>query len=194
MDLRQTQPPGLPVVFRDQFDRIQPTSSQRADYTTTTTTISWLRMFGATRLPALPQASAPKSMIWRATSPSGAEVSPEFKDHLFEDDASRVRARDRPLPEHQRPQHLKSMKVGRDATNVFCLRANRQRLSPSTDTNWMWLLIDADANLSTGWNGYDFIVNRSIDGRRAGWRRISEAGIGAGSPKSRSGSRTVSLC
>jgi hypothetical protein len=27
----------------------------------------------------------------------------------------------------------------------------------------MWLLIDADNNLKTGWEGYDFIVNRTID-------------------------------
>lgn len=31
-------------------------------------------------------------------------------------------------------------------------------LSPHTDANWMMLLIDADKNVLTGWNGYDFIV------------------------------------
>lgn len=33
-------------------------------------------------------------------------------------------------------------------------------LSPQTDANWMNLLIDADRDRHTGWEGYDFIVNR----------------------------------
>jgi hypothetical protein len=33
-----------------------------------------------------------------------------------------------------------------------------------SDPNWMWLLIDADRNPQTGWEGYDFIVNRTIEG------------------------------
>ena len=27
----------------------------------------------------------------------------------------------------------------------------------------MWLLIDADQNAATGWEGYDFIVNRTVE-------------------------------
>ena len=34
-------------------------------------------------------------------------------------------------------------------------------LSPATDANWMLLFIDADGNATTGWLGYDFVVNRS---------------------------------
>ena len=39
-----------------------------------------------------------------------------------------------------------------------------QPLSPRTDPNWMWLLIDADGNSKTGWEGYEFILNRTKDG------------------------------
>ena len=35
-------------------------------------------------------------------------------------------------------------------------------ISPCTDPRWMWLLIDADNDPSTGWHGYDFIVNRRV--------------------------------
>jgi hypothetical protein len=35
-------------------------------------------------------------------------------------------------------------------------------LTPSTDHNWMLLLIDADCNSKTGWYGYDFIVNYNV--------------------------------
>lgn len=39
----------------------------------------------------------------------------------------------------------------------------RRRLTPCTDPNWMLLLIDADNDSSTGWYGYDFIVNRKVN-------------------------------
>ena len=29
-----------------------------------------------------------------------------------------------------------------------------------TDRNWMMLFLDTDRNKTTGWNGYDFVVNR----------------------------------
>lgn len=56
------------------------------------------------------------------------------------------------------------LKVARDATHVFFYAQTRQPLTPRTGTNWMWLLIDADRNARTGWQGYDFIINRTADG------------------------------
>ena len=57
------------------------------------------------------------------------------------------------------------------ATNLVHFHFN------STDPNWMWLLIDADLNPKTGWGGYDFILNRTMDGpttwlekNTGGWR------------------------
>lgn len=35
-------------------------------------------------------------------------------------------------------------------------------ITPCTDNNWMLLLIDADCDASTGWGGYDYIVNHSV--------------------------------
>ena len=35
-------------------------------------------------------------------------------------------------------------------------------LSPSSDQDWMLLLIDSDQNSRTGWYGYDFLVNRTV--------------------------------
>lgn len=35
-------------------------------------------------------------------------------------------------------------------------------LTPPTDPNWMLLLIDADNNAETGWNGYDFLINKNV--------------------------------
>ena len=36
-------------------------------------------------------------------------------------------------------------------------------MTPSTDPNWMLLLIDADGDNTTGWYGYDFLVNKQVN-------------------------------
>jgi len=51
-------------------------------------------------------------------------------------------------------------KVARDADNVYFYVEAAEALTPKTDRNWMMLFIDVDRDKSTGWNGYDFIVNR----------------------------------
>ena len=40
----------------------------------------------------------------------------------------------------------------------------------------MCLLIDADKNSATGWEGYDFIVNRTLDGDGKAWLEKNEGG------------------
>ncbi|MFA5203994.1 MAG: hypothetical protein WC708_06265 [Lentisphaeria bacterium] len=51
-------------------------------------------------------------------------------------------------------------KVARDDDNVYFYVETVENLTPKTDRNWMMLFIDADRDKSTGWNGYDFIINR----------------------------------
>jgi len=56
---------------------------------------------------------------------------------------------------------LVAAKVSFDQHNVYFYVRTREPITPSTDPNWMMLLIDADHNPATGWLGYDFIVNRT---------------------------------
>jgi hypothetical protein len=51
-------------------------------------------------------------------------------------------------------------KVARDTDNLYFYVETADALSPSSDRNWMMLFIDTDRNKQTGWNGYDFIINR----------------------------------
>ena len=54
--------------------------------------------------------------------------------------------------------------VGKDNVSFYAETADK--LTPHTDPNWMLLLIDADNNSSTGWYGYDFIINKSVKNDR----------------------------
>ena len=40
-------------------------------------------------------------------------------------------------------------------------------VTPSTGKNWMLLFLDTDRNKGTGWEGYDFAINRSTPGDSA---------------------------
>ncbi|WP_234998082.1 hypothetical protein [Parabacteroides sp. Marseille-P3160] len=55
---------------------------------------------------------------------------------------------------------LVGAKVARDENNLYFYVETADKLTPSTDKNWMILLIDIDCDKTTGWNGYDYIVNR----------------------------------
>lgn len=55
-------------------------------------------------------------------------------------------------------------KVAVDGKKVSFYVQTAYAMTPSTDKDWMLLLIDADQNSSTGWYGYDFLVNKNILG------------------------------
>jgi hypothetical protein len=51
--------------------------------------------------------------------------------------------------------------VARDNENVYFCVETAEDISPSADRAWMRLFIDADRKRDTGWEGYDFILNRT---------------------------------
>ncbi len=51
-------------------------------------------------------------------------------------------------------------KVSVDRNMVFFYAATSEALTPPSGSNWMLLFIDADNNPKTGWNGYDYLINR----------------------------------
>ena len=60
---------------------------------------------------------------------------------------------------------IQDMKVALTRDGNVCFYAKcGSGISPSTDSGWMLLLIDADQDTGTGWYGYDFMVNKSVYG------------------------------
>jgi hypothetical protein len=58
-------------------------------------------------------------------------------------------------------------KVARDADNIYFYIETNNNISASTDPGWMRLLIDIDRNKDTGWEGYDYVLNRVNPGTKA---------------------------
>lgn len=58
-------------------------------------------------------------------------------------------------------------KVARDKSNIYFYVQTARDLTPSSDSGWMRLFIDIDCNHKTGWEGYDFVINRVNPGEKA---------------------------
>ena len=71
-------------------------------------------------------------------------------------------------------------KVAVDESNVYFHVQTTKPLTPHTGSNWMLLLIDADKNHSTGWHGYDYLINkRVVDGKTTTLMRHDKASPGS---------------
>ncbi|MFA5814535.1 MAG: hypothetical protein WC865_02830 [Bacteroidales bacterium] len=53
-------------------------------------------------------------------------------------------------------------KVAVDQDKVYFYAETDKALSPHTGENWMYLLIDADQDPTTGWYGYDYLINKKV--------------------------------
>lgn len=69
-------------------------------------------------------------------------------------------------------------------THLFAYVKTRQALTQPAGDDWMLLFLDTDGDLSTGWNGYELVINRTVRGGRLGsierwngqtWRPVGNA-------------------
>ncbi|MBI3849646.1 MAG: hypothetical protein HY298_05065 [Verrucomicrobia bacterium] len=158
--------PGGPLVFVDQFDEefsrdIEPMKGGHGDNYYWQLVANVRRFKGA---PPLPKASAPKTIRVAAGFDQWREVAPEFLDHVGDTtprDFDGVAGLH--YTNHSGRNDFVAAKVARDTRSVYFYVRTREIITPSNGTNWMWLLIDADQNPATGWEGFDFIVNRTVD-------------------------------
>ncbi len=157
--------PDGPLVFVDQLDQqfsrdIEPMRGGHGDNYYLQLVANVRRFKGA---PALPAASAPVRN--KASSPGDWEgVEPVFDDAVG-DTAPRDHRGVLALhyADASGRNDIVQCQVARDDGRLYFRVQTREPLTPSTGTNWMWLLLDTDQNRSTGWEGYDFIANRTRD-------------------------------
>jgi hypothetical protein len=159
--------PGRPVVFVDQFDQqysrdIEPVAGLHNDNYYCQLVASVRRYKGFV---ALPKASDAKTIDMTLGFQQWQDVGPEFTDHAFDNDHRDFGLGVRHYANSSGRNDLLRMKVARDTKNIYFYAQTREPITPCEDPNWMWLLIDADRNSKTGWEGYDFIINRTVEGK-----------------------------
>jgi len=169
--------PGKPVVFVDQFDQeysrdTEPVSGLHGDNYYFQLVEGVRRYKG--HLP-LPKTAAPRTIDLAGGFAQWRDVGPAFGDHAFDNDRREFGRGARRYLNASGRNDLTRMKVAHDATHIYFYAQTRQPLTSPTDPNWMLLLIDIDQKRETGREGYDFIVNRSID-RTATWLERNAGG------------------
>ncbi len=156
----------LPIMFVDTFDQehsrdIEPMKGGHGDayyYQLA----SYVRRFKGARPP--PAAGPPKTIRIDGGFAPWADVAPEYLD-----DAGDTAHRDHDgynqcarYVDRSGRNDIVAAKVARDDRNVYFYVKTRKPLTPRTDPQWMTLFIDADRDRATGWEGYDFVVNRTV--------------------------------
>lgn len=171
--------PDGPIVFVDQFDQeysrdIEPMKGGHGDNYLWQMIANVRRFKGA---PRLPEASKPVTIAISDDFGPWRKVAPEFGDHLYE---TRPRDDDGAGGLHYTNRtgrnDLVATKVARDTERVAFYIRTREPITPHTDKNWMWLLIDADCDAKTGWQGYEFIINRTVEDAGTTWLERHDKG------------------
>ena len=123
---------------------------------------SWVRRFKGVR--PLPTAAGPSAIAVDGEFADWSAVTPEYRDtigdvthrdHKGYGDTHYTNATGR--------NDIVIAKAGYDDTHLYFFVQTKAPLTPHTDANWMRLLIDADQDATTGWLGYDYAANVTVN-------------------------------
>ena len=124
--------------------------------------VAYIRRFQGVR--PQPVATPPTTIHIDGDFSRWGDVGPEFRD-----DVGDTVHRDHPgyntVTRHVNTtgrNDLVVMKVARDADFIYFYARTREAIMPPTDPSWMMLFINIDCDHTTGWHGYDFVVNRRV--------------------------------
>lgn len=166
MRLEQFHGVREPVMFVDQFTQeysrdIEPMKGGHGDayyYQM----VDYIRKFKGCRKPA------------RVGSPKTISIDGYFSDWNFvlpayRDDVGDTMHRDHPgwgsegqYKNNTGRNDFVLLKVARDSNYVYFYARTREPITPHTGKNWMMLFINSDGDARTGWEGYNFVVNRQV--------------------------------
>ena len=159
--------------YNDEYDRdIEPMAGGHTDnyyYQM----VGHIRQFKGAR--PVPAASAPQSINLGGDFSDWSSVGPDYYDRANETQPrnwiSSVVTNYPVLTNNSGRNDFTLLKVARDSDYLYFYAQCNSNITSRTGSNWMVLLIDADQNHATGWEGYDYAVN--LGGAGAGTTTLS---------------------
>ena len=163
--MRFEGPEGLRIRFVDQatqnFSRdIEPMKDGHGDS-------YYMQMIGHIRqfkgMHSLPQISGHKTIRLNGDFTQWQDVLPEYRDY-----ARDTVVRNHPghgeltYTDHTGRNDFVALKVARDSEAIYFYARTAQPITHHTDPNWMMLFLNTDGNADTGWEGYNYVINRSV--------------------------------
>ena len=109
-----------------------------------------------------PTASAEKTIDMIAGFSQWADVGPDFLGYKggVEPREAYLRQKQTSVTNYTGRNDIVLSKVARDSENLYFYVQTANDLTPHTDKSWMRLFINTDRRYKTGWEGYDFVLNR----------------------------------
>jgi len=157
---------SMPVMFVDAFTQeysrdIEPMKGGHADHYYYQM-VSSIRRYKGVRQP--PKADGPRKIAIDGQFDDWANVAPEYRD-----DKGDTIHRDHPSHKNigqyvnnTGRNDLVVAKVAYDADRVYFYIRTAEPIKSHNDEAWMMLFIDVDSDHRTGWEGYDFVVDRRV--------------------------------
>ncbi len=111
--------------------------------------------------------SVAQTIDWNGSFDQWKPVTPEFEDHSYDTLPRRSPGNYQagPYEDHSGRNDFVSMKVARDQHTIYFYAKTREPITSYRGRNWMLLFIDADQDKTTGWEGYDLVVNAKVINR-----------------------------
>lgn len=124
---------------------------------------SWARRYKGVR--ELPAASGPSRIAVDGNFDDWTGVSPEFRDTIGDTTHRDHEGYGALVYKNDTGRNdFVIAKAAYDKNRVYFFVQTLNKITPSTDPNWMLLFIDADQNAKTGWFGYDYALNLEVTG------------------------------
>ena len=116
---------------------------------------------------ALPVPTAKKTIKINGKFDQWNAVTPEFADEPGDAFYTSATAQS-PASLLRSTNDIVLAKVASDAKNLyFYVKTNDKLVEANDSTLWLTLLVNADCNYDTGWNGYNFMVTPDANGKMA---------------------------
>jgi hypothetical protein len=125
--------------------------------------VDWIRKYKGVR--SIPISNGNKTINISQDFSSWEDVGPEFRDTIYDTTHRKSAGNAAKLvyTNDTGRNDIDTAKVTRDKNNIYFYVKCLEDITPAEGENWMNLFIDADSDHSTGWEGYDYIINRSRD-------------------------------
>ena len=124
---------------------------------------SWIRRFKGVR--PMPLAKGPSDIDIDGRFADWDSVAPEFRDTIGDVAHRDHRGYGQLVYTNTTGRNdFVVTKAAYDEKKLFFFAQTSAPITPHTDPMWMLLLLDTDQDASTGWLGYDFVVNNEVAG------------------------------
>ena len=126
---------------------------------------NYIRQFkGARDIPVYNQQMTVDIKDFSEISKSGSPYYDDLYDTLHRDHPGSVNSKRYYYVDDSGRNDFEEVRVASDANNIYFYARTVENITAPEGKNWMNLLLNTDADYKTGWHGYDYVVNRSVNG------------------------------